>query len=368
MARHPESDVRPWIEGHVQEVNAYTRQRIEGSYRFIDGLLASCQELGSGHAYDVGSGAGFDTFAIGRHFDSVWAVDTNPSAIREAVRIARGAGVTHITFKRRSAESFRGVPASDFVYCNLMSHHVSSRCRLIRRLGTVLKPRAYLSYSEITEGYAPMEIHRAIQRRDGVELASRLCQVVRGFTGQAGFRFFLAGTAPSLLEMAGLRVVARDSLNWNGMTIHERILSQGAEGPRVVRGWGCDADYVGLASGFAETRAQFLAQLPAKSGARLPSGARADDGTVLRPPCDAYAPFLTFLRMAEMVLPSLRLRPSPKRRMSEIWQGARRRLGFAADRSPSRTNLDWGALEDIDLEFIAMMRRNAGLPAGEIDE
>ena len=69
-----------------------------------------------------------------------------------------------------------------------------------------------------------------------------------------------------------------------------------------------------------------------------------------------------------MVLPSFRLQPSPRQRMGEIWQGARRRLGFAADSSEYRTDLDWGALEVIDVRFIEAMRRHAGLPAGEIDD
>ncbi len=368
VVRHPESDVRPWIEAHVQEVDAYTRQRIEGSYRFIDGLLATCQGLGSGHSYDVGSGGGFDTFAIGRYFDGVWAVDTNPSAIREAVRIARGAGVTHITFKRRSAESFRGVPASDFVYCNLMSHNVSSRCGLIRTLQGATKPGGYLSYAEITEGYPPMEIHRAIRRRDEVELASRLYQVVRGFTRQSGFRFFLAGTALPLLEAVGLRVMARESSSWNGMAIHERMLSQEMEGPRAGRGWGSDADYVGLDSGFAEMRSQFLAFIPARSGERLSPGVQVDIESALRTSSNPYAPFLMFLRMADMVLPSFQVSLASIQRMGVVWRGVRRRLGFAAGGVERHIRPDWDAIEEIDSRFIGAMRRNAGLSSDGIDD
>jgi hypothetical protein len=151
------------------------------------------------------------------------------------------------------------------------------------------------------------------------------------------------------------------------MVIHERTLSR-AEGLGGVGRSGGDPDYVKLAPEFSAMRTRFRALTPGGSGKRLSAGARAEIASALRDPCDAYAPFLMILRMADMVLPSFRLQPSPIQRLGAVWQGARRRLGFVADRSDFRTDLDWGALEDIDLEFIAVTRRNAGLPAGAIDE
>lgn len=365
--KHPESDVRTWLAENAERVDVYTRRRIEASYSFIDDLLAGCEGMEAGAAFDVGSGAGFDTFAIGRYFDAVRAIDTNPAAIDQARRIARGAGVAHITFQRDRIESLRGALPWDFVYCNLMSHNVSSRCSLMDRLRRDMRPRTYLSYAEITEGYGPMEIHRAIRRRDGVELASRIRQVLRGFTGQPGFRFFLAGSAGPLLEAAGMRVLACESSRWNGMVIHERTLSR-AEGLGVGGTSGGDPDYARLTPDFATMRVRVRRLTPGGSGGRLSAGARAEIESALRDPCDGYAPFLMCLRMADMVLPSFRLQPSPIQRLGAVWQGARRRLGCAADRSECRTDLDWSALEDLDLAFIAVMRRNAGLPAGVIDE
>ena len=365
--RHPESDVRPWLAENVAQVDDYTRQRIETSYLFMHGLLAGCEGVGAGAAFDVGSGAGFDTFAIGQYFDAVRAIDTNPVAIDQARRIARGGGVAHIAFQRDRIESFRGVLPWDFVYCNLMSHNVLSRCALMDRFRRHTRPRAYLSYTEITEGYGPMEIHRAIRRRDGMELASRIRQVLRGFTGQPGFRFFLAGTAGPLLEAAGMRVLARETSRWNGMVIHERTMSR-AEEPGVAQTWGGDSDYTKIAPDFAAMRARFRELIPSGSRERLSARARAEIDSAVRDPRNAYAPFLMLLRMADMVLPSFRLQLSPIQRLGAVWQGARRRLGFAADRSEYRPDLDWGALEDTDLEFIAVMRRNAGLLAGAIDE
>ncbi len=261
--RHPESDVRPWLAEYADQVDAYTRQRIEASYLFMDGLLAGCKGIGADAAFDVGCGAGFDTFAIGRYFDAVHAIDTNRAAIGQARRIARGAGVAHITFQQDRIESFRGALPWDFVYCNLMSHNVSSRCALMDRFRRDMRPRAYLSYAEITEGYGPMEIHRAIRRRDGVELASRIRQVLRGFTGQPGFRFFLAGSAGPLLETAGMRVLARETSRWNGMAIHERTMTR-AEEPGVAQMWGGDPDYIKIAPDFAAMRARFRELIPSR--------------------------------------------------------------------------------------------------------
>lgn len=366
-AKHPESDVRPWLAENVEQVDAYTRQRIEASYPFLDGLLAGCEGMGAGAAFDVGCGAGFDTFAIGRYFDAVSAIDTNRTAIGQARRIAREAGVLHIRFHRADIESFPSTLPWDFVYCNLMSHNVSSRCSLMECFRGGMRSRAYLSYAEITEGYGPMEIHRAIRRRDGVELASRIRQVLRGFTGQPGFRFFLAGSAEPLLETAGMRVLACQSSRWNGMVIHEQTLSQ-AEGLAAGQTSGADPDYAALDPEFVAMRARFRTLIPATSSERLSSDARADIESALRAPCNPYAPFLVFLRMADMVLPTFRLKPSPIQRMGAIWESARRRLGFAAAHAEYRTDLDWAALEDFDLEFIAAMRRYAGLPVGEIEE
>lgn len=365
--KHPESDVRPWLAESAEPVDSYTRQRIEASYPFVDGLLAGCVGIGAGAAFDVGCGAGFDTFAIGRYFDTVSAIDTNRTAISQARRIAEKAGVPHIRFQRAGIESFQDARAWDFVYCNLMSHNVSSRWSLMERFRRDLRPRAYLSYAEITEGYGPMEIHRAIRRRDGVALASRIRQVLRGFTGQSGFRFFLAGSAAPLLEAAGLRLLACESSRWNGMAIHERTLSR-ADGLAAGQTSGADSDYANVDPDFAAMRDRFRALMPATSRERLSSGARADIESALRTPHNPYAPFLMFLRMADTVLPTFRLQLSPMQRVGAKWDSARRRVGFAVVHAEYRIDLDWGAIEEMDRDFIAAMRRNAGLPAGEIDD
>ena len=366
LLRHPESDVRPWLKANADRIDAYTLRRIEESYGFIDRLLSMCEGLGAGAAYDVGSGAGYDTFAIGRFFDRVHAIDTNGAAIDEARRIARGAGVSHVTFRRTSAESFRGAPPGDFVYCNLMSHNVPSRRALIHTLRRAMGPHAYLSYSEIAEGYAPMEIHRAIRRADEVELVSRLQQVLRGFAAQPAFRFFLAGTARPLLESSGLRVLAHESDRWNGVVIHERVLCR-ADGQASDRSQGGDVDYIGLDPAFAEMRVRFLRMVSGRSPGDQSTDRDDAVDSSLEHASNPYSPFLLFFRMADIARLPFRSNCSPVHRLGRVWHGIRRRVGLPVEEPARRADLDWAALEKLDVKFIQAMRRISGLAPGPID-
>lgn len=366
VIRHPECDVRPWLKDNEGRVSPYTVQRIIQSYLFIDDLLSRHEGIGAASALDVGCGAGFDSFAIGRHFDHVLAIDRDRRAIREARVIAKGAGVSHIAFDKANIESSRGEHEFDFVYCNLMSHNASSRYALMSRLRNAMKPGAYLLYSEITEGYAPMEIHRAIVGRDHVQLVSRVWQVLRGFTGQSGFRFFLAGTAQLLLEASQLSVVTHESQNWNGMRIFERMTARAESGaPAPVRPF--DTDYLDTHADFAQMRTQFKEMISARPKTGFSSSQRSRIEALSESGGNRYAPFLLFLLMADTPLPSFHLNSSPIRRSIEVWQSLGRRLGLVLGQWTPRTNLDWGALEDLDSRFIRAMRRNSGLHADSID-
>ncbi len=367
VIRHPECDVRPWLEENAGSVTPYTRQRITQSYQFMGDLLARCEGTACVFAYDVGSGAGYDTFAIGRYFDQVLAIDRDRRAIREASLIAGGAGVSRIRFERANVECKRGRHQFDLVYCNLMSHNVSSRCALFTILRQVLRPKAHLLYSEITEGYAPMEIHRAIIGRDRVQLFSRIQQVLRGLTGQSGFRFFLAGTAQSLLEVNNLCVLAHQSQAWNGMRIFERTTAKAERGtPAQAR---CpDVDYHDIHADFAEMRAQFTTLLSARPRSGFSPDQRRQIEARLHTDGNRYAPFLTFLLMADVALPSFRLTRSPFRRSIEVGRRVGRRLGFAWDDGATGEQLDWAALQELDLGFIEDMRRRVGLPMDSVDD
>lgn len=365
--KHPECDLRRWLTANEHAVDPYTRQRIDQSYRFIDTVLSTCDAVVTGKAYDVGCGRGYDSFAIGRYFDHVLAIDTDPGAIEEASCIAREAGVSHITFKRANIESLVSPPQFDFVYCNLMSHNVSSRCALIRALRRTMKPNAYLSYSEIVEGYGPMEIHRAIRDRNQPELMSRIRQVLRGFAGQSNFRFFLGGTIQPLLKAAGLGVVAHEFHSWNGMAIFDRTISK-SDGETRSQVRCADPDYLEMSADFIEMRAQLTKMLSGRPHTGFSPDQRQQIGTLLKAPGNRYAPFLIFLSMADIALPSFRLASAPIRKSMELWRGIRGRLGFGEDGRAPRSNLDWTALEELDLRFIELMRRKAGLGTDSLDD
>ncbi len=363
VIRHPECDIRPWLKDNEGSVSPYTVQRITQSYLFIDDLLSRHEGMGAASAFDVGCGAGFDTFAIGRHFDHVLAIDRDRRAIREARVIAKGAGVSHVTFEKANIESSHGKREFDFVYCNLMSHNVSSRCALLSRLRRAMKPGSCLLYSEHTEGYPPMEIHRAIVARDQVQLVSRIWQVLRGFTGQSGFRFFLAGTAQSLLEASQLSVVTHEFQNWNGMRIIERMTARAESG---APGRSPDADYLDTHADFAQVRTQFKEMLSARPRSGYSSSQRSRIESLSESGGNRYAPFLLFLLMADLALPSFCANRSSLGRTIEVWQRIARRLGSGLGHWTPRTSLDWGALEDLDSRFIRAMRRSWGLPTDSI--
>jgi SAM-dependent methyltransferase len=158
-------------EGITERVDAYTAQRLGGGDAQIAGVLARCEGLTHGEALDVGYGAGFETFALASRFERVVAIDNRADFIRKARRIARDRGVENITFLRHEAlEPLPDTHRFDFVYCNNMSHHVASRCRLIARLADAVRPGGWLFMSEEAEGLPPMMIEQALDTRDDVAL------------------------------------------------------------------------------------------------------------------------------------------------------------------------------------------------------
>jgi hypothetical protein len=72
--------------------------------------------------------------------------------------------------------------------------------------------------------------------------------------------------------------------------------------------------------------------------------------------------------MADVALPSFRLGSSPIQKSLEIWQGLRRRLGLTSDDRLPHHRVDWTVLEELDLRFIELMRRKAGLGTDSLDD
>ncbi len=343
--RHPECDLRSWLQEHGGIASDYTARRITESYPRIRGILGDTQGLSYNAAFDIGCGSGFDSFAMGLHFDQVVAVDTDKKAIEEAVRISGEAGITNVHFDCANAEQYETSRLFNFAFCNLMSHNVGSRCLLGVRMAMALQEGGWLNYAEEQEGYAPLEIHRATERRDVAGLSQRLRQLLRGFTGAPGFRFFASESIRPLLAALGLRSVSGHINRWNGLPFGERMLFVKDGNPSETEPDGTDPDYLAVPSEFREIGDRFRAWIEVRPPEGFARQQREEiekevDGTANR-----YGPFLTLLSMADLVLPSL----SPLE-------------------TPEAHEPDWDAVLELDRRFIAQVRKRAGLEDGPIDD
>ena len=345
---HPECDVRHWLREHSGVASEYTAQRISQSYPRIQQILAQSQGVSYSAAFDIGCGAGFDSFAMGVHFDHVLALDTNREAIEEAARIAREAGVTNIRFDLANVEHYDPSRLFSFVFCNIMSHNVDSRCVLGVRIAMSLEMGGWLNYAEAQEGYAPLEIHRAIQRQDQAALSERLWQVLRGFTEMRGFRFFASGTMSPLLEALGLKQVSCRSDNWNGIPFLERISSVLEGSPSETQPDGTDPDYLEIPDGFQKIRKRFAERISIRPAGGFTAKQREEIEEEATGTMSRYGPFLTLLLMADLVLPSLG--------------------GLHSEQSSEVPEPDWNTIEELDRRFIAQVRKRAGLQEGPIDD
>jgi 2-polyprenyl-3-methyl-5-hydroxy-6-metoxy-1,4-benzoquinol methylase len=217
--RYADADLRK----RELKADPYTVHRIrDRSYARIAEILAHCSGVGHEAALDVGCGAGFDTFALAAEFDRVIAIEVERRPIRTARRIAREHQLDRIAFRRQDAR----IPASggpfDFIYCNAMSHYTPQRGRLVETLVQSLRPDGWLFISEETEGYAPLEIEKAIRERDSRSLRARLRQVMNGVLGVPTFRFFVSGTLEPLLFACGAEVTRTDTTDWVGLPYLQR--------------------------------------------------------------------------------------------------------------------------------------------------
>ncbi len=354
---HPECDVRPWLAAHGEAIAPYTAGRIRASYAALPSVLSACPDIRGGVACDTGCGAGFDTFALGMYFDRVVGIDRNRAAIREARRLANRTGVSHLAFKCRPVERFRPPEPFDFMYCNLMSHQAVSRSLLLRILGTALRPGGYLFYSEETEGYGPMEGHGAILQRNRGELEQRCHQVLNGFSGACGFRFFLAGTAASLGARCGLEVVWQERLEWNGLPYVEKLLLRRREAMPVLTG--AEGDYLDPEADFVAVGQRFSEGIKDLRRGRLPpEGAARIRGLAHRRE-NRYFPYLYYLLIVDA------LSPTPEFWPGGPWDRVRHRLLRRFQPPPPQP--DWTALESLDREFLEHIRMSAGRISGLAD-
>jgi protein-L-isoaspartate O-methyltransferase len=216
--RYPEADLRT----RIFRADPYTRRRIVESYSLIDDVLEIAAPDGHEAAFDVGCGAGYETFALAGEFDRVIAIDVSRRALRTARGIARRFRLERIHFHRRNALAPDVSGPFDFVYCNVMSHGTRSRCELVRQLVLATKLGGSLFISEECEGYAPLESERAIQERDERFLRGRLRQVINALLGLTSFRFFASGTMEPILANYGAAVTHTETRDWERLPYLER--------------------------------------------------------------------------------------------------------------------------------------------------
>ncbi len=201
----------------------YTEERIRGSHDFVASVLEHCTTMGSGLAVDVGSGAGFESFALREHFAQVLAIDTSRRSIHEARRLRQRLGGAGLTFRVGDASTLEFPQSADLVWCNLMSHNVSSRLGLLRHLRAGMLDGAWLMYSEEVQGYPLRELSAAVEHRDRRAARARARQLLAGILGASALRFFVVGSSIPILDALGFRVARTEIGAWHGVPTVERV-------------------------------------------------------------------------------------------------------------------------------------------------
>ena len=336
----PDADLRPLLAERPRTINAYAAGRIAESYSNVETVLAHCPGISLDSAYDVGSGAGHESFGLAAHFERVVACDTSRRAVWQARRAAKAAGLDRIEFQRADAERWRPDGRFSLVFSNVMSHNGSSRLQLLDELRAVMDDGGWLVYSEECEGYPPMEIHRAIEARDTAALRERLRQVLNGCLGRPGFRFFLAGSAGPELERLGFEIAERERKPWRGIDTLERLWARAARpAERAERE---DPDYSSLDPGLRELRGWMGELVERARTGGLDAGARDEVERRVGESGNRLAPYLLYVLMAAEALPSFEASPSP------VERARRRGPSWARPADP-----DWGRLEELDRAFLA---------------
>ena len=323
-------------------VGGYAARRISESYDHVTELLEPFAALGTGAAYDVGCGTGFDTWALREHFDRVLAVDVSRRAIARSRLLARRVGATGIDFRRADAQSWTPEERFDLVYCNLVSHNASRHDAFLDRLVAAMATDGHLYLAEITEGYVPMEVHAAVAARDSATLRARLRQALNGLLGKPGFSFLFSGRTPELLEQRGLQAVRRETTDWKGLATSERLWLR-----RASTTVDADARFVGPGA------PEHVDELRARS--RALALRRDDDGLS---PADVrlaqdwaatsdnpLAPLALLVVMADAALADLTSEPGPIGRRLE----ARLRP------------IDWPRIGELDEILVQAVSRNAAV-------
>jgi 2-polyprenyl-3-methyl-5-hydroxy-6-metoxy-1,4-benzoquinol methylase len=328
--RHADADLRK----RELKADPYTVYRIQDqSYARIAETLAHCPGVGHEAALDVGCGAGFDTFALAAEFDRIIAIEVQRRSLRTARRIAREHQLARVAFRRQDAR----VPASggpfDFVFCNAMSHYTPQRAQLVETLVQSAKPDGWLFISEETEGYAPLEIEKAIRVQDNRALRARLRQVMNGIVGFPAFRFFVSGTLEPLLLTCGAEVTRTNTTDWVGLPYLQRTWARRVNETMVVEA--IHGDYTDLPDELGQLRdvckPLLGRQLTRDERFRLLEFAKSEG---------RLAPFAIFVLIIEAVDPCL------------SWEKSL--IEKVRSRGPTRLQMaqpDWDRVDDLFTQF-----------------
>jgi len=352
--RHPDSDLRPALDREPHLPKPYARQRIASSYEHVAGILEECPGVEFETAFDAGCGAGLESFGLAAQFDRVVAVDRSWRAIREARATARRAGISRIVFERGDVESYRTPSPFSFVFSNLMSHNAGSRRTLLGALTGGLCDGGWLCYSEVCEGYGPMEVHRAISERDAGALRERLRQILAGCTGERRFRFYLAGTAIPVLERLGFEVARSAATHCNGaVTVAQHWCRLDARREEL----GDDPDYATPDQLLEDVRVKSRRLAAERSRGALAPRRHAEVERWVRESTNRLSPLLLYVLMADVALRSFDPRASAVERV------ARRAPGRLRGSEP-----DWSRLRDLDaaaIELVAELHGTRPVDGGE---
>ena len=320
---------KEWLRRRI--VGDYGWGRITESFDFMEELLKPCQGGQRRRAYDVGCGAGYMSFALASHFESVLAVDRAVRPILCGGLLTQGMRPRRVRFVPADAERFEPAERFDLILCNLMSHSVGSRLRLLHLARDPHGPRRLDDLLRGDSGICANGDRRRDRRQERAGVTDPLAPDRGRNSRRPRPRFFVAPTARDAVEALGLEVAKEEMTWWRSLPTTHRIWCRRREPPpRALLGADADylelsADLLGLRSStpsaesqltplvvLAELARHVLPPLPQELGMRLPPPAlHAVDSLAARDVDwprieDGFARFIDALERRPSVAPAPR--------------------------------------------------------------
>jgi hypothetical protein len=227
-----------------------------------------------------------------------------------------------------------------------MSHNARSRLGLFAMLLAMLRSGGWLVYAEVTEGFAIMEMARAIEGQDAEQLQWRVRQVIAGLLGISRFRFFASGSAERELARLGVIVRGRTVEDWNGLATFERVWGRFGSLPPQVASAG---DYTTVDPDLESARACARAYLRMRKSDGI--GPATEMLRAFSKTADnRLAPLVAVFELAEMLPLTLSTKQSlPKRLAARVNVRARR-----PDARLETPSIDWSRASEVHKRIIAI--------------